>query len=131
MVDANDLAMMREAQAETMHDTCVMLTRITGAVDAYNRQQELYQAGSPIACGLDMRESREVGDTRVPLYDARVRLPITTDITHLDRIGVTHRYGERLSTVLYYDVVGEPLRGPSALVLNLRTATTATVEAEE
>lgn len=132
MIDANDLAMMREAQGVTMHDICVPLTRIDGARDAYNRPQELYLPGLPTACGLDMRASKEVQqETRLPLYDARLRLPVGTDVTHLDRIKVTHRYGEALTTALYYDVIGEPLRGPSGLLLNLRTATTKTVEANE
>lgn len=132
MITATDLVNMRAGQAAIMHDTCELLTLLVGAKDAYNRPQEQYQVGASQACGLDMRASREVQEqTQVPLYDARLRLPVDTDIDHLARVRITHRYGEELADPLYYDVVGEPLRGPSGILLNLRTATTETVEAIE
>jgi len=124
MIDATDLAMMRAAQLETMLDTCVLLSRSDGLVDAYNRPARVWAESAPIACGLDLRASRELlPGTEVPVYDARLRLPLTATVANIDRVRVTHRYGEALTSPLVFDAIGEPRRGPSALVLDLRTAT--------
>jgi len=44
-------------------------------------------------------------------------------VANIDRVRVTHRYGEALGSPLVFDAIGEPRHGPSALLLDLRTTT--------
>jgi len=105
-----------------MHDTCILRTRISGAVDEFNVPQQSWQTSAPLDCGLTLARSRELmPGTEVPIYDARLRLAHDTELTSFDRIRVTHRYGEHLLVPLEFEVVGEPRLGPSGLVLDLRT----------
>jgi hypothetical protein len=61
--------------------------------------------------------------TEVVLTDAVLRLPIDSVVTNVDRVQVTHRYGEMLLTPWTFAVIGMPRRGPSGLLLNLRLVT--------
>lgn len=118
---SNELARMRATQESAMMDTCVRLQRSEAAADDYGRPQPVYSEAETLSCGFDPSKSKEVMDgTQVVLTDAVLRLPIGTEISNLDRIKITHRHGEALTNAPVYAIVGEPLRGPSGLVLNLR-----------
>lgn len=123
------LSRMQDANESAMWDTCYLVTRLAGALDAYGIPEEQWvQAASSTVCGLDLRSSREVlYNSTVWLYDARLRLPIDTDITNLDRIKVTHRHGVELDTPLVFEIIGQPRRGPQGLLLELKTLTDGSV----
>jgi hypothetical protein len=55
-------------------------------------------------------------------FDAQLRLPINTVISGVDRVRITHRFGVMLLNIgVEYELIGEPMRGPSGLVLKLRS----------
>src|SRR5690606_35182941 len=121
MFSADELQGMRDTQETHMMDTCVLLTRTTDTLDEYNRPAVSYAESNPVPCGFDPTAAKEVMDNaQVAVTDARLRLPLSADVTGLDRVRVTHRFGEALDTPVVFDVIGEPERGPSGLVLNLR-----------
>ncbi len=127
---SDELERMQATQHAAMRDRCV-LEIAANAPHAYGYGLA-YSAGAALACGLHMSPSREVMESgQVAMPDARLRLPLGTNVTGVDRVRVTHRYGALLSTPLVYDVIGLPERGPSGLQLNLRLSTTgqASVEA--
>jgi hypothetical protein len=126
MLAADDIVLMRADQALSRWDTCRRLVYTAGAVNAYGMPEPpTYVRGDAITCGLDMRSSaREVmNGTQVVLADARLRLSVNTTLDNRDRIEITQRFGEVLATPLVYEIIGEPERGPSGLVVNLRLAT--------
>jgi len=123
------LSRMQDANEAAMWDTCRLVVRVTGAVDAYGHPAEMWAEGATdVACGLDLRSSYEVlRGTQVPRYDARLRLPIDTEITNVDRVKVTHRHGVALATPLVFEFIGQPRRGPQGLLVELKTLTDGSV----
>ena len=122
------LSRMQAANVAAMWDTCYRLVYAAGTPDAYGQPTPATYtaAATALVCGLDQQASTELlPGTQVPLFDARLRLPVATTITHLDRIKVTKRYGASLAAALYYTIIGEPRRGPSGLLLDLNTVTDA------
>jgi len=122
--DAEELSRMRLHQDGAMQDVCVPMTMTGGDGDDYNIPIVAYADGASLACGLRMvRPDEAMGEAEVALFEAELRLPVDTDISHLDRVRVTHRYGEVLETPLTFELAGKPRRGPSGLVLRLRLVT--------
>ena len=116
---ANDLAMMRRVARQTMADTCVIQT-LTSTGDGYDTSVDAWSDSAAIECGYMPAKAREVmGGAQVIIQPATIRLPFDTSITNLQRIKLTHRYGEELTTALYFSVKDEPRRGPSALVVEV------------
>jgi len=103
-----------------MQDTCNIL--VYGSMtDAYGNPKAVYTAGGDVVCGLELVSPDETQDTGdVPLIDAKLRLPIDTDIDERDRIRITHRYDVDLDTLLVFEIDGPVKRGPSGLVVALR-----------
>ena len=129
-LSAATLASLRKSYDWLMSDTCTLILRGESTADDYGLPTVVWTEGAGIACGLDLgggsgaKHSRQVQPgTFVPVYDARLRLPIGTDVLNLDRVRVTHRHGEALATGLLFSVIGEPMRGPLGLVLLLKTVT--------
>ena len=127
MFDAAELAGMRAAQESGMMDRGQVFTYAAGALDDYgNPSAPTYTAGIVLACGLDNlagrgSSSREVmAGTAVVMLDARLRLPIGTAIKSADRVRITSRFGEALAETVTYDVIGDPMQGPSGLQVNLK-----------
>ena len=116
-----ELEHLQVAQAGAMFDTCYVLTRTAGTGD-YGYGPATYTAGSAIACGFDPKPREVMGDTQVEMSDGRLRLPVDTTVTHLDRIKITKRFGVT-TTAQTYEILGQPRRGPSGLVLYLRRVT--------
>lgn len=103
-----------------MQDVCELLSYATIGTDSHGLPIEAYVTTGTSVCGLDLRSSREMINAEMHVYDARLRLPAGTDISGMDRVRITERYGETLETALEFDLLGEPLIGPSGLVCNLR-----------
>lgn len=123
--DKGELAAMREAQTAHMMDTCVIQSYGASGSTDLGRPTYTYTDGDPIDCGFQHVSPREVMQgTRVIMTSARLRLPLTATVKGQDRIKLTHRYGEALSTPEIYEIVGQPKRGPSGYVLDLTTETT-------
>jgi hypothetical protein len=122
----DELSRMQTAQQNAMQDTCVILTRTAGAADAYGYPAETWSAATTTACGIDEHAQDEaMGDGEVVMVDAVIRLPIALDGTFdgSDRVQVTHRFGVALDAAVTYEIMGNPERGPSGLVLNLQKVT--------
>jgi hypothetical protein len=126
---AGQLSHLQAANVAAMWDTCVRVVYDGTATDTYGHPTPVWTSGAILACGLDnlvgMSSARRevmIG-TQVVVIDARLRLPIDTTLDHRDRIRITHRHGVALSTPEVYEIMGEPARGPSGLVVDLRTVT--------
>ena len=119
---AAELTAMRNTQQGAMQDTAYVQTH-SQTMDTYGAPVHTYtDAAATTECGLDMRpgsERHNALNSQVQ-YDATARLPITTAINALDRLKVTKRFGETLSTPLIFDVVSPVQRGPSGIRVLLK-----------
>jgi len=106
-----------------MQDICEILS-FSSVTDTYGNPRPRYTAGASVACGFQHVRPREVLDTEeFAMIDAKLRLPIETEITTHDRIRMTTRFGESLTAAEVYEIVGPVMRGPSGIVLLLKAAT--------
>lgn len=122
-LSADELAAMQETQEAHMMDACYLLRYVAGALDDYGKPtvvpgNDLVE----IPCGYSSKSREVMDDAQVVLTDAVVRLPIDTVIDARDRIQVIRRHGEAIAPQTF-EIIGEPQRGPSGLVLNLRLVT--------
>jgi len=116
----NELTRMQETQNGAMQDTCIILDYSSVSNDWGNPTQSYILRTSAISCGFEpVKTSETHGSGEVPLFDARLRLPINTTIDAIDRIRITHRYGVSIDNQ-DYSIVGPVKRGPSGLVLNIK-----------
>jgi len=112
---------MQETQEEGMMDICDLLEHMeTDRENKYGKPVEEWVTRSGLACGLDMRSSGEVRNAEAELWDARLRLPIDTEVSRVDRVVITHRFGVLLKEPMLFQFEGGALRGPSGLVLKLK-----------
>jgi head-tail adaptor len=116
-----ELDRMQEAQEAAMMDICDLLIRGEAGQDEYGQPVETWTVGSTFVCGLNNKASSEYRNAEAPVYDARLRLPIETDISNVDRVRITHRFGILLETPLEFQLTGETRRGPSGLLVDLRS----------
>jgi hypothetical protein len=122
----NELASMQATQEGAMLDTGRLLRRASTGTDEYGYDRTDYDIVLTSCCGLKTLTSKEVMDgTQVVAVDAQLRLPLALDgeLSGLDRWQITHRFGVELATPLTFEFIGGPMRGPSGLVLNLRSVT--------
>lgn len=118
------LSRMQDHAEESMWDTCQILEYNGEALDSYGQQVQKYFLRWPaIACGYSSKSSEVMVDTQVFMSDGVLRLPIDTELENLDRIIVTYRHGVLMSDPLTFEILGQPMRGPSALVMNLKLVT--------
>lgn len=112
---------MQAAQEAGMMDTCDLLVRDeTDRADEYGMPVANWIVQATVSCGLDMRPSQEARNAEAKLFDARLRIPIDTTFSQVDRVRITHRFGAMLEAPLEYEIIGQPQRGPSGLRLELR-----------
>lgn len=122
-IGATERTRLRATMAETLLDSCRILAYTTGAADAYGMSAVTYTAGSEIACGYEPTASDEVQrENQVIVTDGKLRLPIGTTVTTSDRVLVTKKLGETLTTQPTYEIVGL-VQGPTAIVLDLAIVT--------
>jgi len=116
-----NLANMQACAEAHMLDTCTLVQVIdTDNVDQY---------GNPITgeieteseCTLDLRASKEWLNAEARAFDARIRLPIDTEIGNIDHLIITERYGVEVDP-LRYELIGDPRRGLASLVADLRSS---------
>jgi hypothetical protein len=117
---AAELADFRTAQDGHMMDTCKIGVRSV-TYNTTGEPIETFTLGNAMDCGLDMRPGSERhGENMTQVtYDATARLPIGTVINVLDRLTVTHRFGESVTNITFR--VESPVqRGPSGVRVILR-----------
>lgn len=123
-LSARELACMRAQQVSSLFDTCVRMLYSESGRDRYNKPIAAYAAQAAQACGFNATAHREVMDgAQVVISDAVLRLAITATVDRRDRFKITHRHGEALAAPPTYEIIGDPARGPSGLVLLLRLVT--------
>jgi hypothetical protein len=119
---ASDLARMRATQEAHMFDECVIRRRSATKNKLNETIDSFSDDATATKCGLDMRSGSErYGKQQIVLiYDATLRLPIATALTTQDRIKITKRFGEALTSAIEYYIVGPVQRGPSGIRLLLK-----------
>jgi head-tail adaptor len=117
----DELAGFRATQTGHMMDT-VVRQAYSATQNSYNEDVVTYTDQTAIKCGLDMRpgSERHTSNYTALQYDATMRLPITTTIDARDRLKVTKRFGETLTTALVFEIVGPVQLGPSGIRLLLK-----------
>jgi hypothetical protein len=121
-----ELEAMQSTQQVAMQDQAQLLERSSASDDDYGLPVETFTAGTLYDCGLDPSAMDEgMDETEVVMMDAKLRLPLSAqdDLDNVDRIKITKRFGVTLTAQPVYEIVGDPERGPSGLVLNLKLLT--------
>jgi hypothetical protein len=75
--------------------------------------------GPTISCGVDHKTATESLNGEVVGTEVILRLPIETQICQVDRVRITHRHG-LLVAEDDYELLGQPMRGPSGLVVRVK-----------
>lgn len=115
-----ELSRLQAAQESAMQDTCTIQV-YSSMLDAYGNPKPVHRDAYESECGLEHLDPVEVQATgAVPIIDAKLRLPLDTELDVRDRIKITHRFGVELLTPQIFEIAGPPERGPSGLVLSLK-----------
>lgn len=123
---ATELSRMRVTQETAMQDSCYIL-RYLAVDDAWGNSTPTYTTSAEVACGFRHLSPREIQESGlVPDVTSEVRLAADTALDPRDRVRIIKRYDETWVEGLAldtedYEVVGPVKRGPSGLVVNLRT----------
>jgi hypothetical protein len=123
-LSVTELTRLRDEMEETMWDQCIVLSFLPGETDDFNVPAENFEATEEdaIQCGFKLVRNREVMDeAEVKIIDAELRLPFDTVIDRRDRIRLIYRLGEFILRAEQpeFEIVGEPIHGHSAVVLQL------------
>lgn len=120
----DELAGLQAAQEAHHMDTCTIDVYTDAGADAFGNPNPSWVAGSALACGFQPSvPDEELDASHVPVFDAKLRLPIGTTVNPQNRITITKRHGVTLSPSRTFEIVGEPKRGPSGLVVELKAVT--------
>ena len=122
MLDSNQLSHFRERQAASLVDTCHKLTYSRTFNDLNEPIESWSESNTDLPCGLQQltgTEQKRQHDTLVS-YDAIIRLPLSESWNEKDRIKITKRFGEALTTVITYEIVSPIQRGVSGIRMTLR-----------
>lgn len=134
LFSAAQLAMMQGVQERHMQDEGWVYTYDPTAVNAYNLPVAAYtKASRATVCGFEPTANEVQRSGEVGTIDGKLRLPLDTAINEHDLFLLTKRYGVALTdtsvindeavTGQLYSVFGPPERGPSGLVVNLKSVT--------
>ena len=117
VLDTAETTALRADTEATFGDKCKIGTATLTA--GYDPTKKTWTYGSEIACGFDAEKSREVSDgSQATITDAVCRIGLDNLIGGTDRIQITERNGTDVTE--YYAIIGEPRRGVSCWVLNLK-----------
>lgn len=122
MFDQSELDQMRVDQTSHFMDTCVIRRKSAGSADTFGEKKITYtEESTPTPFGLKYLRVSEVNtDKTVVQVDAEGRFSLSTSLGIEDQIKVTKRFGETLTSPVYFQIVGVPRRGPSGLVVSLK-----------
>jgi hypothetical protein len=123
----DELAGMQATQESAMMDLCDILRIADSGPDGYGKPRRTWvEVYTDVVCGFGYPNPREaMGLAQVPQLDAVLRLPLDTDITNLDRVTVTHRFGVDEASPITYELVGPIKQGPSGLRVGMNRVTNA------
>lgn len=112
---SGELVRLQQHRVSAMQDTCVILR--------YVRPNTYAPDASATPCSF--RDPGQVGDAALFLSaatspGAAVALPRTAVLDPRDRVRITHRLGQVLTTPEDYQQEGEQQHGPLTLVIDLR-----------
>ena len=114
---------MRGASESAMFDFCIISRYLPDAVDGFNIPVDNWEDDEEdTACGFKIAQKKEAMDeTEVVMIDAVLRLPHDTEFGRRDRIRLKYRLGEFVMPADQetFRIVGQPVHGHSAIVLNL------------
>jgi len=122
---STELTRMRSAQDGAMQDVC-RIGVYRESTDGYGNPdttspEDLWVYGEEQICGMEhVRPQEAQGTGEVPVIDARIRLPVDTEIDERNRIRVKERYNEDLDEAQVFEIEGPVRRGPSGLVVECR-----------
>ena len=126
-LSTSELELMETHQLASLFDECVRLAYVPGEKDPYGKPIPAWTEAETLPCGWSATTRRKVmAGAQVVVTDGQLRLPAGTTISAQDRWRVTHRYGQALVSPPVYDSLGEPARGPSGILLDLRLVTDGT-----
>jgi hypothetical protein len=124
MLAAAQLARMRTVQGAAMMDRCTLRTWAP-VVDGWGSEVEGWTVREGVACGLDVRGSRQKerrrADGTIVMSQAVLRLSIEDGegLTGKDGVVVTHRNGELLTPALVFGIDGPVERGATGVTVRL------------
>lgn len=124
----DEIAALQDAQESFMQDSCQIGAR-TSTQDSLGELVDAFTYGQATPCGFKMdgglqRNEFRTVDGAVVYADAEARLPVGTTVSADDKVKITARFGVTLAAALVYEVMGEPLIGPSGIVCYLRAVST-------
>lgn len=118
-----ELAAMQAVQEAHMMDMGTIDLYTDAGADEYGNPNPSWPAGVVTACGYEPVKPEEgMDNAQVPLFDARLRLPLSSVISSQDRFTLFQRHGVAI-TPITHEVIGEPKRGPSGLWCELKVVT--------
>lgn len=114
---------MRGASESAMFDLCIISRYLPDGADEFNIPVDNWEDDEEeTACGFKIAKKTEAMDeAEVVMIDAVLRLPHDTEFGRRDRIRLTYRLGEVIADADQetFRIVGQPVHGHSAIVLNL------------
>ena len=115
----SEKAKMRATYEEHMTDACKICTRSVSYNAVGEDIESFTEASTETPCGLEMKGGNEnLGSTGEVIWEATLRLPITTPLSAYDRIHVTKLKGE--SADIMYQVAAPIEIGIAGKVVRLR-----------
>lgn len=122
-----ELELMRQHQVASLFDQCQRLRFEPGLSTKTGKPVRRWFDDWVSACGFEQGAREEVqGEAETVFTDAKLRLPIDVEIDRRDRIKMLKRHGEDVETYQMFEIVGEPRRGPSGLIVDLALVTDGT-----
>jgi len=114
-----DLAALRSIQQTSLHDTVTIKKYTHGIQDNYGYKEDGFADIVGVACGFKPKSVGEtMGNTEVSTMSAEIRLSIDTEISGLDQILLTHRYGQPIDPILF-NISGTPIKGSTGIVIQV------------
>jgi len=123
----DELTDMQAAQIAAMMDCCDILRFANAGADGYGKPGRTWvKAYEDVACGFGYPAPREsMGLAQAEHLEAKLRLALGTDITNLDRVTITERFGVIEADPVTYEIGGPIEQGPSGIIVWLRRVTNA------
>ena len=122
---SDELADMQATQESAMMDVCNILRIANSATDSYGKiSRTWFEAYVDVPCGFGYPSPREsMGMAQTEQMDAKLRLPLGTDIANLDRVKIMERFGVAEAAPITYEIGGPVEQGPSGIIVWLRKVT--------
>lgn len=126
---AQQMTRMQATQEAHMMDVGHVLTFDEGEKGKDNVRKARWILQPSTICGFQFanKTGETLGRADVPVVDAKLRLPLGTEVCSWDRFRLTHRLGNVLDVAVDYEIKGEPRVGPSGIYCDLMQAQDVTL----